>query len=176
MLLHFGRLLDVVVDSEGEFFGDGVLAGQFFEGFELAASVLVLQPDVGDDGAHPVYVVGHYYAAEGFDECYYYGLQVVYSHDVSEPHSQHHIGGPVEGPDVDLKPGGILYALGLDPIMERVEAGHEYEYEGYDMCIGKVDQEDLDQLPILLMVYVPDEIDLYLFNLVGALWEFEEDE
>lgn len=176
MLLHFGRLFYVVVDSECEFFRDGVLAGEFFEGFELAASVLVLESDVGDDGAYAVDVVGHDDAAEGFDKCDYNGLQVVDSYDISEPHSQHHIGCPIERPNINLQPRRILNALGLNPVMKWIKTSHQYQYERYDMRICKVDQKHLDQLPILFMVYVPDEIDLYLFDFVGAVWEFEQDE
>ena len=44
------------------------------------------------------------------------------------------------------------------------------------MGVGKVDQEDLGQLPVLFIVDVVDEIDLKFLDLAHALGQLEDDQ
>jgi len=100
---------------------------------------VVFQSDVGDDGAHPVDVVGHDDAAEGLDEGHDDGLEVVLRHDVAEPHRQHHVGRPVERPHVDHQPVLPLDALVLDPVRGRVDVGHQDEDQRDYVGVAEVD-------------------------------------
>lgn len=67
------------------------MVGQFFEYFKLLAAFDVLRSDVGDDFSDAVDVVGHDYAAEGFDEDQTDGFGTVRGYDVTKPHCQHYV-------------------------------------------------------------------------------------
>lgn len=43
------------------------------------------------------------------------------------------------------------------------------------MCIAKVDQEHFCHFPILFIVDIPDEVDLYLLDFLHALRHFKDD-
>ena len=136
---------------------------------------MVLKADVVEDGAHPVDVVGHDDAAEGLDEDEADGLLVIGCWEVAESNSQHNVGGPVDRPDVLLGPGDVVKAVFDEPAVVGAEAGHGSKDDTNDVGVAEVHQKYLSQFPVLLVIYVPDEVDLYFLYFLNALRQFEND-
>ena len=44
------------------------------------------------------------------------------------------------------------------------------------MGVAEVDKKYLCKFPVLLVIYIPDEVDLYFLYFLNALWQFEDDE
>ena len=150
--LHLRTLLNVVVYAAGQVFRNAVLARQLLERLELAAAAQILRTDVREDSSHATDVIGHDDAAEGLDEDNHDSLPAVDGDDIPEADGEHHVGGPVEGPDVDLEPVGALESLGRHPVLPRIEPTHQDQNQSDYVRVPEVYQEHLYQLPILLVV------------------------
>ena len=61
-------LFDIVTDSPLQLYGEAVFFTQLFESFEVFAFLEVLGPNVTDQGADPVDVVGQTHDADNFNE------------------------------------------------------------------------------------------------------------
>ena len=116
LFLYVYRLVDIVVDSAAEVFGQIVLYDQFLENFEVFALFDVLRPNVGDQISDTIDVVGEHKAANHLDKDQTDRLLIGRGIDISEPHSQHYIRPPVVGPNVFLCPVSICYISCYQPI------------------------------------------------------------
>lgn len=84
LLFKVRRLFNVIIDLELQVNRNEGLIRQFLEYFKLLAAFDVLRSYVGDDFSNAVDVVGHDYAAEGFDEDQTDGFRTVRGYDVTE--------------------------------------------------------------------------------------------
>jgi hypothetical protein len=143
LFLDVDRLVDVVVDATAEVFGEVVFDDQFLEDFEVFALFDVLGPNVGDQIADAVDVVGEHEAADHLDEDQADRLLVGRGIDVAEPHRQHYVRPPIVGPNVLLDPVGVRDLPHDEPVFLRVYVAHSYQKEGEDVAAAEVEENSL---------------------------------
>ena len=61
-----------------------------------------------------------------------------------------------------------------EPIIRRIHTRHSQEKNGQDVGEAKVENEDLDQRPILLIVVILNEVHLQLLHFVHAIRQFQQ--
>ena len=176
VLLDVDALLDVVADLPLELVGQVVLVGQLLERLRVLELLDVLRADVADEGADRVDVVGEAHHAHDLDEDQAERLLVVRGRDVSEANGQHDVAAPVVGPDVLLKPARVLYPDHAVPGLFFAGVRHGREQYGQNVGKDEVEDEDLQQRPVLLVVVVLDEVDFELLQLFEALGQLGDDE
>lgn len=180
LLVDVGELFDVrvlfdeVIDLPIQLFGHFVLLGQFLEHFEVSVLLFVLHSDVVYEGAHTVNVIGEDHAADGLHEDHNQRLLIAARSDVSEADGQHDCGAPIVRPNVFLEPHCLLQLLGDDPIAFWVHIRHAEECHCEHVGVEEVEEEDLDQRPVLLFVVVFDEEYFQLFDLLEPVRQLEE--
>lgn len=135
---------------------------------------MVLTAYVADDVSDAVDVVGHHDAAEGFDEDEADCFAGVVGDDIAEAHCQHDVGSPVVGPDVLDGPVRVLYVFGHHPAVAGTEVGDGGEHQGDDVRVAEVHEEHFAKFPVLLVLDVMDEIDLYFIDALETLGKFED--
>lgn len=62
------------------------------------------------------------------------------------------------------------------PVLRDVETSHGREEEGNHMREAEVNKKNLSKLPILLIIDIPDEVNLQFFYLMQTLRQLEDDE
>ena len=63
---------------------------------------------------------------------------------------------------------------GDHPIMLVVDIGHFEQNDGEDVCKAEIEEDDLDQRPILFIVVIFDEVHLKLLQFLHTVWELEQ--
>lgn len=116
----------------------------------------LLLPEVVDEVTHAVDVVGQSYAAYHFDENQAAGLHDVGSSDVTEPDRQHDSGTPVVPPDVLLEPTSTQEHAILQPVGVIVEVRHRIQNDGQEVRKREIDDQHIEQPPILLSIEAGD--------------------
>ena len=101
---------------------------------------------------------------------------MVGSWEVAESNGEHDVGGPVDRPDVFLGPGDVAQAVFDEPAVVGAETGHGSKDDADDVGIAEVDKKHLSQFPVLLVIDISYEVDLYFLYFLEALWQFEDDE
>ena len=102
------------------------------------ASLCVFGPDLLNDSAYTIDVVGKSHAAESFYEDETDSFFIVLCHDVSKADGQHDRVGPVVGPTVLLEPMCLFYVFSGHPVVTGAEVGHPGEQDRYYMSKAKV--------------------------------------
>ena len=172
-LFEFGRFFDIVVNFENKFLGDGVLISQFPKNLKLFASILILSSNITNNGSDSIDIIRHDNAAKSFQKDDTDSFHIVNSTDISKADSEHNIRSPVKRPYILFEPRDIHDTFFDDPVVRRTEVGHGCEEKSYDVGVTKIYQEDFGQLPVLLVVYVADEVYLDLLDLLEALRQLE---
>ena len=96
--------------------------------------------------------------------------------EVAESNGQHDVGGPVDWPDILLGPGDVAKAVFDEPAVVGAEAGHGSKNNADDVGIAEIYNKYLSKFPILLVIYVSDEVYFYFLYFLNALRQFEYDE
>lgn len=167
-------LFDIVTDSPLQLYGEAVFFTQLFESFEVFAFLEVLGPNVTDQGADPVDVVGQTHDADNFDEDEAEGLLICGGVKISEAYCEHDVDSPVIGPDILFVPLCPVYVFKLIPILMLVNVGHGCEEDGEHMCEAEVEEYDFDEGPVLFIVVILDEKGLQFFHFLQALRQLED--
>ena len=169
LLLDRVSLADVVVDLREQVFADLVILGQSARSLQVLLLGLVLLGDVGEQRADLIDDVGENDTADALDHRYEHGLAVIGRSGVAE--AQHGGHGPEVGVGVLLVPGPLRDAKCAHPVFGSL--GNADEGHSHYVRHEEVDDEHLDDSPVLLSLEVGDEEVLELGYLAEELTSLE---
>lgn len=131
-------LFDVVTDFPLQLYGEAVFFAQLFKSFEVFTFLEVLGPNVTDQGADPVDIVGEAHDADNFNEDETEGFLIGGGLQISEAYCEHDVDSPIVGPDILFVPLCPVYVFKLVPILMLVNVGHGCEEDGEYVCEAKI--------------------------------------
>lgn len=176
LLSDVDTLLYIITDSPLQLGREAVLFTELFECLEVFASFDILGADVADESAYPVDVIGEAHDTDNFYENKAKGFLIGCRVEIAKSHRQHDVHSPVVSPDVLFKPKSILNPSKLVPVFSGVDIRHRSEEDCQYMSKAKVEQDHLNQRPVLLVMVVLDKADLQFLHFFHALRQLGDDE
>lgn len=174
LLLYVYTLLDKASDLPLQLAGKAVSFIQLVESLELFSLLDILGTNISYQSTNPVDVVCQAHHTDYLDEDQAESLLIIGRIKISKPDGEHDVDSPVVGPDIFLIPKTIVDIFYIVPVMREIDVGHGCENDGKDMCKTKVEENNFNQRPVLLIVPIFKERYFQFLHFLQTLWQLSD--